>query len=286
MTTATTLIPNLTQFNVPDTSTPVVGRLGAADLTYEVLATKAVGTDEYAQISTWICTKSNGVDYARVASPTPPVTDGISEAALTNYLQKFTGFVYSVSNPRYTARLPGVTLPLAPPKQNSCCIFGEDLVVHAFEMAGWSFVWDQARHDGMMVADWNALWSPPYVLIDAGLALPGPTWATPATLPEPWSYCQGWGPNGGHSFIVVATHAATGKVLVLDSSKSHGYSGPGFWGVGDLDQFLASGPPADWWDEAKYPNVPTWADLIALYSMGLAYAQLRVLTSSLVWGRL
>lgn len=282
-----TTLQSLPQFYVPDTSGYKAGSLFVG--TYPVIATEMRGTDEYVQLGTWICSKSNGVVYAVVNEPTPPITEGVDEAALTTMLQTFRGYSYNVSYPKYSSPIPNVPgLPLAPPKQNSCCIFIEDLVVHAFQYANFAFAWTQHKHDQMMVADWNDLFSPPHALSEPGdgcLGLPTVEPKDSQSLPPPWSVCQGWGPTSGHTFIIIAYHSANDRVLMLDSSSAHGYSGPGLRGLGDLDQFLSSGPPDDWWDEKKYPNVPTWTQLRATYSTGIAYSQLKVLTSTLRWGR-
>jgi hypothetical protein len=275
------LLQDLPQFNAPDTSTTRMGTLLQGS--YAVTDVEMRGTDQYVQVSTWICSQSNGVVYAQVTEDPEPVTQGVSESFLVAMLQKFQGFVYSISYPKYTSPIPNVPgLPLMPPKQNSCCIFVEDLVVHGFQLAYWSFVWDQHRHDQMMVADWNNKYSPPFAPAEAGLARPAVGPSSSLGLPQPWSVCQGWGQAGGHTFIVLAVHSATGKVLILESSSTYGFSGPGLRGLGDLDAYLASGPPADWW---TLPSVPTWNQIKSNYSYGIALAQLKVLTTTLVWGR-
>lgn len=272
------LLQDLNQFGLPDTTTPKVGKLAAG--TYEVVGRETSGNDEYVQVTTWICSKSNGVTYAVFEEP--PVVDGIDEQALVTTLQRFRGYVYSLNSPKYTGPIPNVTVPLEPPKQDSCCTFVEDLVVHGFQLGQWSFYWDQVRHDQMMVADWNDLWSPPHGVADAGLArsVQGPSTSLP--LPQPWTVCQGWGATSGHTFIVLAVHSQSNKVLLLDSSSAFGYSGPGLRGLGDLDAYLSSGPPADWWTK---PSVPTWASILKSYSNGIAMAQLLVKTNTLVWGK-
>ncbi len=281
MTMTATLLQSLRQFPAPDTATPAVGTL--AEGTYEVFTTAIRGTDEYALVGTWICTKSRGTTYATLSTPVAPVTDGIDEVSLTTVLQRFRGFVYSGGSPRYTGPLPNVSVPIAPPRQDNCCTFAEDLVVHAFEAAHFPFLWDEVRHSQLMVGDWSDLWSPPHGVADAGLAraVQGP--ATTSPLPPPWTLCQGWGPSSGHTFLVLAVHAPTGKVLILESNSAFGFSGPGIRGLGGLDAILdAGGPPADWWTK---PEVPTWTEMHERYTTGIAQAQLKVNTASLVWGR-
>ncbi len=274
------LLQDLRQFHVPDTSTPNTGTLAVG--TYEVVGLEVRGTDEYVAVKTWICARSNGVTYAVVEEP--PVVGGIDEQALTTTLQRFRGYVYSINDPRYTAPIPNVDPPmkLEPPKQDSCCTFAEDLIVHAFELARFPFAWSQARHDQMMVANWNDIWSPPHAVADAGLARPVQGPSTTLPLPQPWTLCQAWGKSSGHTFIVLAVHSATGKVLLLESSSAYGFSGPGLRGLGDLDGYLSSGPPKDWWTRS---SVPTWTQICELYSTGIAMAQLKVNTASLVWGK-
>lgn len=251
--------------------------------TYDALRVEQRGGDQYVQVPVWICSESQGVVYAAVGQGSAPILSGISESALTGYLQRFAGWTFSISKPAYTTEIPNVEgLRIAPPKQNSCCIFAEDYTVHGFEAGGWDFAWDQHRHDQMMVADWNDLWSPPKALYESGIALSLRMPGEQVDLPEPWTVCQGWGPNSGHTFTVVACHKKTGKVLILESNNAYGMNGPGFRGLGDLTPFLESGPPPSWWE---IPAVPTWDQIRATYSSGIASAQLKVLTASLHWGR-
>lgn len=280
MSKTVTLLQELRQFQVPDTATPYVGKLAVGS--YPVIATEVRGTDAYVQLGTWICSQSGSTTYAVVDDVAPPVVEGISEKALTDTLQRFRGYVYSLSSPRYTGPIPNVNVALEPPKQDNCCTFVEDLVVHGFQAGGLVFGWDLHRHNQMMVADWNDLFSPPHGVAEAGLAraVVGPSTALP--LPPPWTVCQGWGASSGHTFIVLAVHAPTDKVLILESNSAYGFSGPGLRGLGDLDNYLSSGPPANWFED---PDVPTWAQIRAKYSTGIAMAQLKVLTSSLVWGK-
>jgi len=274
-----TLLRDLNQYLEPDTGTPSVGRAAAG--TYPLLAVETRGADEYVQIGTWICSASGTSVYAVVNGPPPPsILDGIEESFLTDYLQRFRGYSYSLSEPRYTAPLPGVTVKIEPPKQNNCCVFVEDLIVHAFQAAGWAFSWNLTRHNQMMIVYWDDLWSPPRCLGEVDIALGMLEPAETGPLPAPWTVCQGWGTSSGHTFIVVASHAPTGKVLLLESNSAYGLNGPGFRGLGDLDPYLDSGP-GRWWED---PDVPTWAAVHAKYPSGIATAQLRVLTSSLVWG--
>lgn len=276
-----TLLQPLNVFPEASTKVPSAGRLSAGTL--DALRVEQRGGDQYAQVAVWICTASQGVTYA-VVNPCPaPVLSGIPESAITGYLQKFAGWTFSLNYPKYTAPIPNVpNLPLAPPSQNSCCIFVEDFVVHGFVAGRWAFEWGKERHDQMMVADWNQIWSPPQAVAEADLARPVvmPPSQTDA-LPEPWTLCQGWGPSTGHTFVAVAAHAETRKVLLLESNNAYGLNGPGFRGLGSLGNYLPDGPPPNWWEVA---SVPTWDQIRATYSTGIASAQLKVLTSTLVWG--
>jgi hypothetical protein len=275
-----TLLRELRLFPVADTGVPYVGTLAAG--TYEAIAVETRGSDQYVQVGTWICSASNGTTYATLDTVHPPITDGIDEEFLVEVLQEFRGYSYASSNPRYTGPIPNITIPIAPPKQNNCCVFVEDLVVHAFEAARWTFHWDITRHNQLMIADWNDIWTPPHGVADAGLALAVSGPSTLQALPAPWTVCQGWNGSSGHTFIVLAVHAQTQKVLILESTNGYGLNGPGLRGLGDLDNYLASGPPPGWWLQS---SVPTWQDIRERYSTGIAMAQLKVLTSTLVWGK-
>lgn len=280
MSRTVTLLQPLNTFAVPSTAPPSVGRLMSGD--YRAIQTVQQGTDEYVLAGVWICAASNGVTYAVVSRRSPPIISGISETNLVKMVQSFAGWTYNAGDPRYSAEIPNVVgLKLAPPKQNSCCILVEDLTVHAFDAAGWTFDWNQHCHDQMMVANWNNLWSPPQAIAESGLGVSYEAPGTNFDLPHPWTVCQGWGPSSGHTFVVVAAHAETTKVLIFESNNAYGLNGPGFRGLGPIANF-PDGPPPNWWLE---PGVPTWEQVLRYYSNGIAMSQLKVRTASLVWGR-
>lgn len=237
-----------------------------------------------ADTETWICVSWMGTSYG-VLDEEPGeehIQPGLSipESALTNRLAQFKGFTYSLDQPRYLETpVPGHRYPIAPPRQNNCCVFQEDLVVGAFRATHPRIDWTLKHHEMAMVADPNDLYSPPRALVDAKMATASSK--DPRTLPRPWSACQGWrSAASGHTFIVLAVHAESRKVCTLESNFTYGMNGPGMRGLGDLDQ-LTGGPPAMWWTN---PKVPTWEDLCASYRMGIQRCSLHV--TSPAWGRI
>lgn len=71
----------------------------------------------------------------------------VQETEIIRLLASFKGYIYASASkgqePRYPFALPGVSVKLAPPKQNDCCSFVEALVVKAWaNVHGSAFVWN------------------------------------------------------------------------------------------------------------------------------------------------
>lgn len=266
-------------FQGPNTSSPKIGSLAPG--TYPVLEVLPGPDADYVKVrvEAYLCSRWMGTTYATVVEdefPFAPITDGIDPSFFNTTLHRFKGVVYSGSESRYTGPIPGCSVKLMPPKQDNCCTFMEDLIVHAFELAKFPFVWNMDRHSEMMISDSNNLWSPPSAVLTAGLAVPV---TSMAALPPPYSLCQGWnitsGRSKGHTFLVVESHRPTRKVLILESNAGGGFSGPGYRGLGGLDQYLDSGVPSNWYED---PQVPTWEQMHEQYPTGIHLARLKVNT--------
>lgn len=223
---------------------------------------------------------------AVVNNPTPPITEGIDEAALTTMLQTFRGYSYNVTE----------VLLAHPERAGPAPRAAEtELVLHLRRGPG---------RPRVPVRELRLRLDPAQARPDDGRGLERPVLATTraqragrgAGLPtvEPGlavpaaSLCRvpGLGTDLGNTFIIIAYHSANDRGADARQQLRSWGTGSGLRGLGDLDQFLSSGPPDDWWNEKKYPNVPTWTQLRATYSTGIAYSQLKVRTSTLWrWGR-
>lgn len=216
---------------------------------------------------TWLCARWRGHRYLELAEEQVPVAPimsfeddpgAIDEEELVNLLPEFESFTYDLDEARYPWSLPGVKLPQTPPATNNCCTFVEALCVKAFAGKP-GFEWDARRHRQMMIASSEDWFSPITAAVESGMAVPVPLPDTP----HPWMLVQGWRRqwNGGHTFLVVAHHAPTDKVLTLESNSAYALNGTGFRGIGNLRQFQ-SRPPDRWWEN---PNVWTWERLRSTY---------------------
>ncbi|MCY1015628.1 hypothetical protein [Pyxidicoccus sp. MSG2] len=222
-------------------------------------------------LDTWVCTRWRTQQYARLLDlEKPPAVARLSfsveplavdESRLTSLLGAFRDFRYELDQARYPWVLPGVTLPQAPPAVNNCCTFVEALTVKAFSDAhGSAFEWDSRRHRQMMIASSEDYFSPVTAAVESGMGIPSPS---PDVPPHPWTLVQGWRNQwrSGHTFLVVDHHAATDKVLMLESNTSYGLDGVGYRGIGNLrDKGLK--PPARWWE---LPDVWTWRRVTSTY---------------------
>ncbi|XXF78261.1 hypothetical protein P2318_00455 [Myxococcaceae bacterium GXIMD 01537] len=222
-------------------------------------------------LDTWICVRWRNQRYATLAQqdkPPPtarlPFDDeplAISEDRLTTLLANFKGFRYDLDQAYYPWALPGIRVALAPPWKNNCCTFAEALLVKAFSDAhGADFAWDSRLHRQMMIASSEDYFSPITAAVESGMALPAPS---PDVPPHPWTLVQGWRNawRSGHTFFVVDHHAATDKVLLLESTAAYGLDGVGYRGIGNLrDNGIQ--PPAEWWKRA---DVWTWRQVLSTY---------------------
>jgi len=220
------------------------------------------------------------------ASPAPVVSPGagprlsVPESALTALLPAFARYTYNLADPRYPRALPGVSLPLAPPEQTNCCCFAEAFVVGAWARHhGSAFQWSGARHVQMMIAaDFSDRYSPVTAVVQAGMATAIPDGAPPSA----WSLVQGWrSSTGGHTFIVVAYHAPTDRVLTIEANDAYALNGVGCRNFGNVRDLPGGRPPSRWWEDSR---APTWRSLVTSYAYGLKMAKLGV--TGLSWSGL
>ncbi|MFT5456950.1 MAG: hypothetical protein ACI9K2_003440, partial [Myxococcota bacterium] len=181
-----------------------------------------------------------------------------AEAALIERLEAFAAFGYSTHDPRYPFELPGISTSSSPPENNTCCTFVEALLVRAWADETPGFLWSTLRHRQFMVLT-DDLYGPVSAAVQHGMASRAGTEA----LPAPWTIVQGWrADGGGHTFLVLDVHEATGRVLTLESNKAHGLLGVGYRSLGNLDALPGLHPGADWHTK---PGIPTWAELRTAY---------------------
>ncbi|NTX12920.1 hypothetical protein HUA76_19165 [Myxococcus sp. CA056] len=222
-------------------------------------------------LDTWICVRWRTQRYATVVQqekPPPavrlPFDDeplAVAEDRLVALLGGLRDYRYDPDKAYYPWTLPGIRVPLGPPRFNNCCTFVEALTVKAFADAhGAAFAWDSRRHRQMMIASAEDNFSPVTSAVESGMAIPPPSADVP---PHPWTLIQGWRNQwrSGHTLLVVDHHPATDKVLVLESNCAFGLDGVGYRGIGNLrDKGIQ--PPAAWW---KLPDVWTWRQLCSTY---------------------
>jgi hypothetical protein len=264
-------------FVLPDTTSQFEGYVEPGD--YHVLEEKPGTDSDYARLEvptlgandTWICTRWRTQKYAEILDvPAPPAAKrlsfqdeplAVSEDRLVALLADFQDFRYDYDDGRYPWPLPGVKLPLAPPKTNNCCTFVEALTVKAFSEAhGAAFEWDARRHRQMMISSNEDYFSPVSAAVESGMAVAVLSHDAP---PHPWTLIQGWRQQwrGGHTFLIVDHHAATDKVLILESNSAYGLDGVGYREIGTLrDKGIK--PPAQWW---TLPKVWTWRQVCSTY---------------------
>ncbi|MBU8900645.1 hypothetical protein KRR26_34050 [Corallococcus sp. M34] len=237
-----------------------------ADTDYVRLEVPTLGA-----LDTWICVRWRTQRYALLVNmEKPPATTrlafdddplAVPESALTTRLAEFQEYSYDLDEARYPWELPGVRVPLAPPRSNNCCTFVEALVVKAFsDVHGAAFAWDARRHRQMMVSSAEDYFSPVTAAIESGMAISPPDADCP---PHPWTLIQGWRNQwrNGHTFLIVEHHAATDKVLILESNYYYGLRGVGYRGVGSLHE-VGLKPPGDWWTRS---DVWTWRRICSTY---------------------
>jgi hypothetical protein len=273
-----TLLRELNCYEKADTSLDPLGRLPAGS--YEVIRARPNYPDpntDFVLLSVpdlpskraWICSRWMKRTYAVVREmreaegPEP-----IPESALVRLLPEFRGYGYDLHRPRYPYSLPGIPDSLLePPAANNCCTFVEALLVKAWrDVRGSAFRWTRTRHNQMMITDITDPFSPITCVVQAGM---GAAVRSPDLLPEPWTIAQAWrrGPDGGgwsggHTFLVLDTDLDTQRVLTLESNDYYGMDGPGFRGLGDLDDFPGQHPGARWRDRG---GLWTWSHFRQVY---------------------
>ncbi|WP_426749927.1 hypothetical protein [Myxococcus sp. Y35] len=267
-------------FALPDTSTSPEGYVEAGDyLVLEEMPRHPTPDTDYARLvapqlsglDTWVCTRWRTQRYAtlfsqerapamaRLSFANEPLA--IPEERLFALLGAFVDYRYDVSRAYYPWALPGVRVPLAPPRLNNCCTFVEALLVKAFSEAhGAAFSWDMRRHRQMMIASTEDYFSPVTAAVESGMALLAPSEDVP---PHPWTLIEGWRSQwgSGHTFLVVDFHPETDKVLVLESNAAFRLDGVGYRGLGNLRD-VGLQPPADWWTRNE---VWTWRRICSTY---------------------
>jgi hypothetical protein len=89
---------------------------------------------------------------------------------------------------------------------------------------------------------------------------------------------QGWRTStSGHTFIILARHAPTDRVLTLEANLAYSLNGVGYRNLGNLRNFPGCRPPARWWENAA---APLWRDIVARCASGLKMARLNVTGTS------
>lgn len=292
-----TLAKKLMSFKEANTGSEKKGFIAPGD--YALISSKPnfPNTDtDYAQVETengkvWICSRWMDNKYIEInAAPKKPelgdlsaqltdsigtlpkvnfdnIDDAVDELDLIGLVKDYDGFLYSLKDPAYPYGLPGVNLPIAPPKvkQNNCCTFVEGLIVKAWVNKFPDFEWNNHRHGQMMIFSADDYFSPVTAAIESGM---GEKVDDVDAAPAPWSLVQGWKSkaiegvqgsrwSGGHTFIIVDHHAETDKVLTIESNKAFGLDGVGFRKIGMASDFDHK-PPANWW---TLPGVWTWEQI-------------------------
>jgi hypothetical protein len=220
---------------------------------------------------TWVCSRWNESRYASVeaaAIPAPPEVDfagdpfAIAESHLVDLLPHFHDFTYDLDDARYPFEVDGVHLPLAPPRSNNCCTFVEGLLAKAWAQTD-GFEWNARRHGQMMIFSADDFFSPVTAAVESGMAVLAPD---PDAAPHPWSVVQGWRHQwrGGHTFLILAHHKRTDRVLTLESNSAYALDGVGCRGLGNLRDLPHGRPPADWW---KNENAWTWERICSTYRL-------------------
>lgn len=227
---------------------------------------------------TWICTRWKNSRYAEIETIEIPGADrqsfaddplAVREETLVGLLDEFKDFTYDLDNAYYPYKLPGIRVPLAPPKQNNCCTFVEALLVKAWTDAHKSVTWNSERHGQMMIYSSDDFFSPVTAAVDSGMAL---VVSDDDAAPHPWTIIQGWRRQwrNGHTFLIVDHHGPTDRVLTLESNSSYKLNGVGFRGIGNLRDTGA--PPDNWWEQE---DLWTWERIQTTYRFR-RQAQLKV----------
>jgi hypothetical protein len=235
------------------------------DTDYALLLAPTLGAND-----TWICTRWKDQHYAQIVESEPTVQEprvsfddaplAIDESALVDRLTDFHDFTYTPDGARYPHSLPGIRLPLSPPAQNNCCTFVEALLVKAWSDSHEDFEWSTGLHGQMMIFSNDDYFSPVTAVVESGMAI---SVTDSDVAPHPWTLVQGWRHQwrNGHTFIIVDHHAASDRVLTLESNSHYQLNGVGFRAIGNLRDVDVQ-PPQNWWEMAA---LWTWDDICATY---------------------
>jgi len=234
------------------------------DTDYALVQAPSLGAGD-----TWICVRWKTNYYADIeVEPVLQVERqlfeedpfAVPEETLIKWLQEFREVTYDRDRARYPYKLPGVNLPQAPPAYNNCCTFVEGLLVRAWADIHEDFTWSSERHAQMMILSNDDMFSPVTAVIEAEM---GSLVPDPDTPPHPWTLIQGWRFQwrGGHTFIIVDHHAATDRVLTLESNSSYKLNGVGFRAMGNMRD-IRDRPPVMWWEAG---DLWTWERFRSTY---------------------
>jgi hypothetical protein len=184
-------------------------------------------------------------------------------------------YTYNFSTVGYPRKLPGISVPLAPPKLINCCCFAEAVVVGGWsDTHGAAFTWNSKRHSQMMISTGTDRFSPVAAVIEAEMATAVPAGQPPSA----WCLVQGWrSATSGHTFIILDRHVSSDRVLTLEANQAYSINGVGYRNLGNLRDFRDARPPARWWEN---PAVPRWSDILGAYPQGVALAKLNVVNPS------
>ncbi len=211
----------------------------------------------------------------------------IPRSLLIAQLERYAGWTYAPDGPdgvrhvTYPSPLPGMPgLTAPPPTVTDCCSFVEGLIIGPAGAAGHG-EWGRAFHNRMMILDEKRdRFGPVDVLVDVGLAErlkpSDEVWPTPAVA-------QGWGPSGGHTFLL--WERSGDAYLRLECSKSQG-------GVvwRDVGRVISATPPDDWAKRARpwsTARIRRWYPELAICALRVVddVEQLAALGSPVAGGR-
>jgi len=166
----------------------------------------------------------------------------IPEWRLLTQLEKFEGWSYDRSDPKYPEFYGNRTRVLAPPFRTNCSAFVEGMLGPLGDEFIAGFDWGHSFHKDMMIYDRERPFSPIEAIIKAGIATP--VYDTYNQDLPPWCVVQGWRSldqmgfvsegDRGHTFFIRACSPLTGKALILESNLGFGVHGVGYRGLGRL----------------------------------------------------
>lgn len=280
-----TINQTLNTFADANTQSAKTGKIAPGQ--YNIVSTKnnyPDSTTDYVELfdpnqdkNIWICSRYKTNVYAIIETINQQNTElnsfdnddfAIDEKAIVDLLPAFYNFTYNLQNPKYPYIINGCNLPQAPPNQNNCCTFVESLIVKAWQNNFKGYLWSNKLHDKMMIASNNDYFSPISCLVEQKIAVN----IDNNTIPQPWTVIQGWKNQwrNGHTFIIVAHHIKTDRVLTLESNASYLLNGVGYRMLGPIKQYPT--PPANWYNNS---SLWTWDKIKSTYKFR-AQAQLKI----------